>query len=156
MAGLPQRRHIRLPPPAYAGESAVCSITMAVAGRVPVFAEPAIAAAAAATLVAHAERTDVSLVAWCIMPDHVHVVLSPSATCDVVTFVGQFKNLAQREAWRLGLAGRFWQRSFWDRFIRRDEDLRQVVKYVLQNPVRAGLVAAAEDYAYCWARGDLG
>jgi hypothetical protein len=62
--------------------------------------------------------------------------------------VGQFKNLAQRAAWAHGVEGRFWQSSFWDHFVRRDEDLSRVIDYVLDNPVRAGLVAVRDGYPF--------
>ena len=68
--------------------------------------------------------------------------------CDLIAFVGQFKNLAQRAAWARGVIGSFWQTSFWDHFVRRDEDLRSVIEYVLDNPVRAGLVAARQDFPF--------
>ena len=82
------------------------------------------------------------------MPDHVHLVIGPSVRCDIVTFVGQFKNLAQRAAWQAGVHGRFWQRSFWDHFLRTEESVESAVLYVLHNPVRAGLVAEWRDYLH--------
>jgi transposase IS200 family protein len=82
------------------------------------------------------------------MPDHVHLVLGSSPTCDIVTFVGQFKNLAQRKAWRLGVEGAFWQASLWDHFLRGDERLEQVVEYVMNNPVRSGIVARWWEYRF--------
>ena len=87
----------------------ICSITIAVKGRAPVFACPAVAAAAVDVLRRHAATTGVPVYAWCVMPDHVHLILGASPpTCDIVTFVGQVKNLAQREAWRRGIKGVFW------------------------------------------------
>ncbi len=83
------------------------------------------------------------------MPDHVHLLVTPSETCDAIAFVGRFKSLTLRVAWTRGIKGTFWQRSFWDRVLRKDEDLRAVVEYVLGNPVRAGLVENWRDYAYC-------
>ena len=80
------------------------------------------------------------------MPDPVHLILGASPTCDIVTFVGPFKNLAQREAWRLGVKGAFWQTRFWEHFLRGDERLEHVVEYVLNNPVRSGLVEQWGDY----------
>ena len=95
-----------------------------------------------------AGKTEVPIYAYCIMPDHVHLVLDPSTSCDIVTFVGRFKNLAQRAAWREGVRGTFWQTSFWDHFLRREEQLQVVVDYVLNNPVRAGLVEQWQDYPF--------
>lgn len=86
--------------------------------------------------------------AYCVMPDHVHLVLEPAPGCDVITFVGQFKNLAQRALWRLGVPGRVWQRSFWDHFLRADENLEQVVAYVVNNPVRRRLVDDRRAYPF--------
>jgi REP element-mobilizing transposase RayT len=74
------------------------------------------------------------------MPDHVHLLVELSASCDIITFVGRFKNLAQREAWKSGVPGAFWQLSFWDRFLRAEEDIETVASYIFENPVRAGLV----------------
>jgi len=82
------------------------------------------------------------------MPDHVHLLMSPSETCSVVTFVGQFKNLVLRSSWKHGVVGSFWQPGFWDHFLRADEDLKVAVEYVLANPVRAGLVEDSSLYPY--------
>ena len=134
----PQRRRIRLPAEVYAEPGMICSITTAVKGRAPVFACPRVAAAAVDVLRRHAAATGVGVDAWCVMPDHVHLVLGASPTGDIVTFVEQFKNLAQRDAWRRGIKGAFWQSSFWDHFLRGDERLEEVVEYVLNSPVLGG------------------
>ncbi|MCK6530349.1 transposase [Myxococcota bacterium] len=146
---LPRRRHIRLPRSAYAEPNAVCSVTIAVKRRARVFSDPSIAAAAVSALREHAARREVPIYAYCVMPDHVHLVLGPSPTCDIVTFVGEFKNLAQRAAWLLGVSGAFWQAGFWDHFLRHEERLGTVVDYVLSNPVRSGLVQRWSDYRFC-------
>ncbi|MBI2907501.1 MAG: transposase [Chloroflexi bacterium] len=83
------------------------------------------------------------------MPDHVHIVLGPSETCDIITFVGQFKNLAQRAAWSQGVRGAFWQKRFWDHFLRVEEDLQPEVEYVLNNPVRRKMVENWKEYPFC-------
>jgi len=100
----------------------------------------------------HAQQTGVAVWAWCLMPDHVHLVLSPSTDCDIITFVGQFKNLTLRRAWKMGFQGAFWQQGFWDHFGMRDGDLPRMLQYVLDNPVRAGLVERAEDYPFSGTR----
>ena len=82
------------------------------------------------------------------MPDHVHLIMSPSERCSIITFVGQFKNLVLRASWKDGVVGSFWQQGFWDHFPRADEELRAAVEYVLANPVRAGLVEDGREYPY--------
>jgi putative transposase len=143
-----QRHRIRLPTAVYAQPGHVCSITIAVQDRRPVFGDAIVADAAIDVLRSHADRTEVPIYAYCVMPDHAHLVLAPSLRCDILTFVAQFKNLAQRAAWRAGVVGAFWQKSFWDRFPRNEEQLETVIEYVLNNPVRRGLVDDWRDYPH--------
>ena len=46
------------------------------------------------------------------------------------------------------MKGKFWQTSFYDHFLRKEEDVRDVVMYVLHNPVRKGLVSEWREYPY--------
>jgi len=132
----------------YATQGNICSVTIAVRDRRPVFSRAEVAESAVRVLEAHADKTGVPVYAYCIMSDHVHLVVEPSPDCDIVTFVGQFKNLAQRAAWTLGVEGAFWQKGFFDHFLRREEQLERVVAYVLENPVRRGLVETWQDYPF--------
>ena len=141
----PQRRRIRLAAEVYAEIGVICSITIAVKGRAPVFACPAVAAVVD-VLRRHAAAAGVPVSAWCVMPDHVHLILGASPTCDIVAFFGQFKTLAQLEAWRHGIEGTFWKTSVGDHFLRGDERREQLVAYVLNNPAQSGLVEGWCDY----------
>ena len=144
----PVRKRLRLDLQLYGQPDRVCSITMAVKGRQPVFEHPQLATAVVKLLEDLAAEHGIPVYAYCVMPDHVHLVVSASASCDILTFVGRFKSLALRAAWSQGIRGTFWQRSFWDHFVRDDEDLAQVIGYVLANPVRAGLVDEPSAYAF--------
>lgn len=146
---LPRRQRIRLSRETYSMAGSICSATICTSRRARVFSEERVARAAIEVLRARANKVDVPVYAFCVMPDHVHLVIGPSAHCDIVTFVAQFKNLAQRAAWALGVRGRIWQASFWDPFLRREEQVENVVQYVLNNPVRAGLSSAWQDYPFC-------
>jgi putative transposase len=147
----PSRYHkrIRLDASAYATPNSICFITIAVRDRQPLFANSVIALSAVDTLRERAEKTRVAVYAYCVMPDHVHLVIGPSDTCDVVAFVGQYKNLVQRRVWGHGMAGKIWQKSFWDHFLRSTENLEHTVEYTLNNPVRLGLSDDWRDYPYC-------
>ena len=83
----PHRRRIRLPAEVYAELGMIGSITIAVKDRAPVFACPAVAAAAVDVLVLrrHAAASGVPVYAWCVMPDHIQLILEASPTCDLVT-----------------------------------------------------------------------
>ena len=76
---------------------------------------------------------------WCVMPDHVHAIVRCAHGTDLLAWVRRVKGKVAARARALGVS-RLWQRSFHDSIIRREEDLVSAVRYVLHNPVRAGLV----------------
>ena len=97
-----------------------------------------------------AQQSGYRLVAYCIMPDHIHILTGPSVqhrALPLSRFIRQFKSAATHRLGKLGIAGPIWQRSFYDHILRKEEDLAQVVNYILANPVRKGLVHAPEAYA---------
>ncbi len=144
----PYRKRIRLSLEAYRQLGAICSITVALRERRPVFLDQLVAEGAVDVLDQLATRTGTPVYAYCLMPDHVHLLIGPSPSCDIIDFVGQFKNLVQRLAWRHGIQGRIWQTSFWDHFLRVDEDIPRAANYILNNPVRRGLVTRWEEYSH--------
>ena len=94
-----------------------------------------------------ARETAFAVLAVCVMPDHWHALVmlirSGNALGDMVR-LAKGKAAAQLRA--LGATGRIWQRQYYDHVVRAEEDLRQVAEYILNNPVRQGLAAAATDY----------
>jgi REP element-mobilizing transposase RayT len=89
---------------------------------------------------------------YCFMPDHVHVIsMGNSNESDILLGIEAFK---QASGYRLKkhYPGVYWQSSFYDRIIRARQ-LGGVVRYVLDNPVRAGLVAHWRDYPFTGAIG---
>jgi putative transposase len=146
---LPQRQRIRLSRESYSVPGAVCSATIGTNRRARIFSDTRLAGSALEVLRSLANKLNVPVYGFCFMPDHVHLVLGASTGCDIITFVAQFKNLAQRAAWQHGVHGRIWQQSFWDHFLRNEEQLENVVRYVLNNPVRAGMSLTWQDYPYC-------
>ncbi len=87
--------------------------------------------------------------AYVVMPDHLHWVMSLNRPGrGVSAMVQEFKKLSTRVAWAHGPLGTLWQWSFYDPVVRRDEDLKSVCRYVMENPVRAGLVKEVDGYAF--------
>jgi hypothetical protein len=82
--------------------------------------------------------------AWVIMPNHVHILITPKV--EVASIMRWLKGSTARDANRLiGRTGeRFWQDESWDHWIRRDEGFSRTRRYIEENPVSAGLVASAE------------
>jgi REP element-mobilizing transposase RayT len=90
------------------------------------------------------------LVAWCVMPNHVHVIfrLLPGQRLDIV--LKGWKSYTARLANRiLGRSGMFWQREYYDRLIRNGNEFERAVRYVMSNPERAGL----RDWKWVWCAG---
>lgn len=86
------------------------------------------------------------LMAYSIMPNHVHVLILPKTQEDGKIFSLQHivytwkKFTANTINKRLGRSGSLWQREVYDRLVRNENELNKVVDYILQNPVKAGLV----------------
>ena len=91
------------------------------------------------------QALDFAVIAYCLMPDHLHVVCEALADeCDLQEFVRLFKQRTAYE-WKKRTAGRLWQSSYYDHVLRETESTREVVRYTLENPVRARLVANPGD-----------
>ncbi|MCL4369636.1 MAG: transposase [Chloroflexi bacterium] len=145
----PDRKKIRLDPRIYAVQGTICSITVCSADRAAVFSDSALAEGCITLLVSRAEVTEVAIHAYCFMPDHVHLLMSPSSTVSIVDFVRDFKSRSTRLAWQYGYKGAIWQTSYHDRFLRKDDDVQVAVEYILNNPVRRGIVAEWRQYPFC-------
>ena len=141
-------KKIRLDKDVYALEGAICFITICTEGKTPLFQNKALTWAFLDQLKTDAESNGVSVFAYCFMPDHLHLVVTPGTRKDIVGFVGEYKGRTTRIAWKYGIKGKCWQTSFHDHFLRKEEDVRDTVMYVLNNPVRKGLVQEWREYPY--------
>jgi len=89
------------------------------------------------------------ILCYCLMPDHLHIVLSPGdSTLSLSKFLNIFKG--RTTAVFRGKEGlkKLWQRSAFDHVIRADEDLRAIVEYIRNNPVRKGIIEKVGEYSY--------
>lgn len=78
--------------------------------------------------------------AWCVMPNHVHAVLTPIAGHELSKILQSWKSYtAHRINELLGRSGEVWQAESYDHLVRGDADLENQVRYVLQNPGQARL-----------------
>jgi REP element-mobilizing transposase RayT len=93
-----------------------------------------------------AEVREVAVLAYCLMPDHAHVLLEglSSSSSTLACFV-EWKQRAGHIA-RVRLGIRLWQASLFDRILRDDEASLAVAAYVLTNPVRGGLASRLGEY----------
>jgi len=108
-----------------------------------------LAAEAANTLLTLQALSGVGVLAYCIMPDHVHLVCwTPDGSASIPSFVRRFKSFVARTARACGCSDRLWQRYCYDHIVRKSEDLPGMCEYVVANPVRKGLVVEVEDYPF--------
>lgn len=81
-----------------------------------------------------------TLLAWCVMPNHVHVVFKPSDGHDLDKILHSWKSFTAHQAVkRMKVPSPFWQPEYYDHLIRDEEDLLRAIEYTLNNPATAGL-----------------
>jgi REP element-mobilizing transposase RayT len=121
------------------------------------------------------------LIAWCIMPNHVHVVIEPKVPLAKIvqswkSFTGRWA-LGKNAELGLGVPGgqktkpgsgtieehktqrgrgssdcHLWMREYWDRYIRNAEHFHETVHYIHENPVKAGLCREPSEWPWSSAR----
>lgn len=124
-------------------------ITTVVHRRQPVFSRFSVARAAVRGFTRADLLTDTRLLAWVLMPDHVHWLIQLSASDNLPSLVNRLKSASARAANRvLERDGTLWMPAFHDRAVRREEDLRAAARYLVANPLRAGLVTQIGDYPF--------
>ncbi len=87
--------------------------------------------------------------AWVLMPDHAHWLLQLGERESLASVVNRLKAGSARAANTvLGRGGSLWSRAYHDHAVRSDEDVRAVARYIIANPIRAGLVQHVGDYPF--------
>ncbi|MEX0782082.1 MAG: transposase [Dehalococcoidia bacterium] len=93
----------------------------------------------------------IELVAACLMPDHVHLLVRRNRL-DIIEFLNEWKSWTTRLGWKHGLKGGIWQPGMWDTTIVGDGQFSAVHDYIVRNPVTAGFVEDALDWPWTWSR----
>ena len=123
----------------------------------------------------HHEGVAYHLHAWVVMPNHVHVLVEPLAGKPIGEIIAAWKSVSTRRilaagskpgsatalgrnppacrpSIRVAAKRQLWQPDYWDRYIRNERHYRAVIEYIHQNPVKAGLVAKAEEWPWSSAK----
>ncbi len=99
----------------------------------------------------HSQRYD--LHAWCVMPNHIHVVYTARGEHTPKDIHHSWKSYTAHRANKiLNDSGAFWESEAFDHLIRSVEDLEWFIEYTENNPVVAGLCARPEDWLWTSAR----
>jgi putative transposase len=95
-----------------------------------------------------ARREGFVILAYCLMPDHVHLLVEGTTpVADLRRFVTRTKQSSGQVYARTNDA-RLWDEGYHDRVLRKETDVREVARYIVWNPVRAGLSQTPADYPY--------
>jgi len=95
------------------------------------------------------------LIAWCVMPNHVHVLIEMMGE-SLSKIVHSWKSYTAHQANKLlGRNGVFWGPDYFDRYIRDEKHLNATVEYILRNPVKAGLVDVPEEWPWAGYAGSV-
>jgi REP element-mobilizing transposase RayT len=87
--------------------------------------------------------------AWVLMPNHMHVLVTLGASESLSHLMSRVKAVTTGAAHGVTASSQpFWARAFHDRALRRNEDVRRSARYVIANPMRAGLVHAIGDWPF--------
>ncbi|TAK32483.1 MAG: transposase [Chloroflexota bacterium] len=144
-----RRKRLRLPSFDYCDPHHIYFVTLCARHQSVPFSNPSLANQVTEAILFRAARGDWHAYAYCLMPDHLHLALTPVPDKDSVSkSIQGFKTWTTRLAWQHGLQGALWQRSYYDHIARRDEDVRAICMYILANPVRKGLVDSPEAWPY--------
>ena len=87
--------------------------------------------------------------AWCVMPNHVHVLMTLREGSRLGDVIKSWKSFTGRKINRAnGSFGAFWALDYFDRFMRDETDFENTTAYIENNPVAAGLVASPADWPW--------
>ncbi len=104
------------------------------------------------TALSHFNNVRYLLACWCIMPNHVHVIVKPLGDNPLSKILHSWKSFTALEANRLiGCEGAFWEAEYFDHIIQDKDELEQQIRYILDNPLKAGLV----DWKWVWVNSEF-
>ncbi|RSK34570.1 REP-associated tyrosine transposase [Hymenobacter metallilatus] len=94
------------------------------------------------------------LLCYCLMPNHVHVLLRlPDDAPPLLRTLQSFKSYTATQANKLlQRTGQFWQRESYDHLVRNTTEFDNIIRYILENPVKAGLVSDWEQWPYSFCQ----
>lgn len=115
----------------------------------PVFLDPVNAQIAVRSILSMAQIYAVTIHAFVVMPDHLHLLLTIAKGSELPKVIGQLKRAIAAEINRReGAKGKRWQAGYYEHHLRPNEPLKATAAYIEANPVRAGLAETPETYPF--------
>ena len=139
----------RLDPELYKQTNQVCFITIRAYRNQTPFVRDELNQLVIEILSSEQARQNCGVLTYCLMPDHLHFLISPLQDGrSVLVFADQFKGKSTNGSWAAGWKGKLWQPRYFDHIVRNEESLLAIDNYILNNPTRRGLVDQAEDWRW--------
>lgn len=91
----------------------------------------------------HQERGHAETLCFVVMPDHLHWLMQLGSNRELESVVRSVKALSSKRTGK-----RLWQKGFYDHGLRRDEYMKEIARYIVVNPLRAGLAVRLNDYPH--------
>ena len=113
----------------------------------PYFKQRQLAQKLCEVLIETARENQIKVYAYCIMPDHMHMLLEPSESMGIIEFVRYIKGRFATWCRKNNKSMRF-QKSFYDHILRKEEDVYLTAKYIMGNPARAGIEPCVGNYPF--------
>lgn len=116
--------------------------------RKAAFHDASVASMVTEQILRSAKRFEFDVLAYCVMPDHAHLLVhGRSDRSDLHRFVKRAKQ-SSGQIYARTMTERLWQDSYYDHVVRPEENLAGIACYIIQNPVRARLVASPLEYRF--------
>ena len=132
----------------FSQQNGIYFITVNTDQRIPWFQVFAFARIMCGNLEHPASLADANSLCWVVMPDHFHILLQLGTT----SLQSVMKRLKSRSAVQLnheiGRSGRFWSPGYHDHALRQEEDMLNIARYIVANPLRAGLATRMGNYPF--------
>jgi len=145
-----ERKRLHLTNFDYKGSAHIYFITICTPDRQPLFLDKNLAKVLEEEISFRREKKEIRIFCYCIMPDHLHILLSLTDNYkkSLQDWVSSFKRYTAKVVKEEQNIKPLWQRNFFDRIVRTEESIRDFVQYILDNPVRKGIVANWEEYPF--------
>jgi putative transposase len=128
------------------GEPVTYAVTFNTKGRAPHFEDPAFAALVLSIIIRARLEICFYVYGYCIMPDHVHLMLQPQGKVPLPRIVGAIKGPMTAAFRKVRPGVSLWQRGYVDNIINNEREFEEVLKYIISNPIKEGL--SEEEFEY--------
>jgi len=124
-------------------------ITACTKNREPLFTNFNLARIVVNHMMKAQQRGDLIFISWVIMPDHFHFLISLEGDSNLSDVIGYIKGTTSHQICKgLNRQGGIWQAGFHDHAIHNEENVIDAARYIVANPLRAGIVKSLKQYPH--------